>query len=407
MKTTRHEDQLRHWTETVQVQLDTLSKPQATVLALWSFATVILQTASLSMASLLLAGLLDQKTNTVRQRLREFYKPKAKKTGAQRQELDVTVTFAPLTRWVLSLWPEPQIALALDPTLCRDRFACLAVSLVYQGGSIPLAWKILPANTKGAWMQHWKPLLETIRAAVPAGYTVLVLTDRGLYQKDLFRQIRALAFHPFMRLNKNGQFCPADRPCQARRWWPLPELLPGPGHYYIGRGAMFKTRRCRLSCTLVVLWEAGYAEPWYLITDLEPAACEGACYGLRAWIEQGFRCIKSGGCQWEQSRITECARMERLWLVYALSLLWTQALAGEIEAGQARWMPLALSLVDLFGRSQRRAHRRIQRHRLGFIVLLLMLIKGRRLPVPRTLQPDPWPVTSGCRRVQLFKEQLC
>lgn len=398
MQATRHERQLSQWIDTVQRQFDTLSKSQATVLALWSFATVILQSALLPMATLLLAGLLDKKTNTVRARLREFYKPHDKKTGQKRRELDVSVTFTPLLRWVLSLWREAQIALALDPTLCRDRFVCLAVSFVYNGGSIPLAWKILPANEKGAWMPHWKSLLEQI--PVPDSYTVLVLTDRGLYQRKLFEQIQALGFHPVMRLNKNGRFCPSA----PSQWRSLSGLLPSPGHYYVGAGEMFKTRSCRLSCTLVALWQEGYDEPWYLVTDL--AHLDGACYGLRSWIEHGFRCVKSSSCHWEQSRITDCARMERLWLVYALSLLWRQALAGEIETGEADWMPLRLSLVDLFGRSKDRVHRRIRRSKLGFMVLLLLLIKGHPMPLPRLLAPDPWPVTAGCKRVYLFKEHL-
>lgn len=402
MQATRPKEQLNNWICAVQQQFDTLSKPQATVLALWSFATVVLQTALLPMATLFLAGLLEQKTNTVRARLREFYKPHDKKRGQKRRQLDVTLTFAPLTRWVLSLWRQSQIAIALDPTLCRDRFACLAVSFVYNGGSIPLAWKIVRANEKGAWMPHWQPLLEQL--AVPQGYTVLVLTDRGLYQKKLFQEIQALGFHPVMRLNKSGLFCPNEQPSATASWFSLSALLPGSGHYYIGSGQMFKTRSCRLRCTLIAIWQEGYDEPWYLVTDL--GNLDGACYGLRSWIEHGFRCIKSSTCHWEQSRITDCARMERLWLVYALSLLWTQSLAGEIETGEADWMPLSLSVVDLFGRSKARLDRRIRRSKLGFMVLLLLLIKGQALPLPRLLAPDPWPLTTDCERVYLFEEYL-
>ncbi len=129
MHATRHE-QVNTWITTVSSQMSHLSKPQATVLALWSFAAVIAQSASMTLSALLLAGLLAQKANTLRQRLKEFYKPQAAKKGDQRQELDVEACFAPLLSWVLRLWPGQQIALALDPTLCRDRFVCLSVALV-------------------------------------------------------------------------------------------------------------------------------------------------------------------------------------------------------------------------------------------------------------------------------------
>lgn len=397
MQATHHE-QISSWTREVSTHLPVLSKPQARVLALWSFAAMLNQTASLTAAALLLAGLLGQKSNTVRQRLREFYKPQDKKKGPQRRELDVSTCFAPLLTWILQLWPSRQIALALDPTLCRDRFVCLAISLVYQGGALPVAWRILPAGQKGRWMPHYKDMLTQLGAAVPEDYTVLVLTDRGLYSKPLYQHIRQVGFHPFMRITDTGLFWPQRHP---HRWLALREIVPHPGCYYIGRGTMFKTPERRLGCTLVVLWEEGYEEPWYLLTDLEPEACDGRYYGLRMWIEQGFRCVKSSGLKWEQSRMTDCRRMERLWLVYAVSLLWSHALAGAIETDEQALLKLNWSVVDLFGRSGERTRRRLRRYRMGMLALLLLLLRQEPVPMPRALQPDPWPMTQNCQRVFL------
>ena len=396
MHATRHE-QVNTWTTTVSSHLPQLSKPQATVLALWSFAAVVVQTASLTLSALFLAGLFEQKTNTLRQRLKEFYKPKEAKKGHQRRELQVEACFAPLLRWVLTLWPSKQIALALDPTLCRDRFVCLCVSLVYDGGSIPLAWVILPANCKGAWKPHWGRLLGLLQPALPSDFVVVVLCDRGLFARDLFADITALGLHPMMRLNKLGTW----RPRGQSHWYGLPEVLPRPGSCYRGAGDLFKTKGRQLRCTLVAVWEQGYSEPWYLATDLDPVSCQGAWYGLRAWIEQGFRCIKSFGMQWERCRITELARLERLWLVYALALLWTQAIAGQFETDSEALLRLGLRLSDL--RDKR--GRRISQFRLGFVLILVALLKLRALPLPEALAPGSWPLTAGCRWVQLVKEQ--
>jgi hypothetical protein len=396
-----HQEQLTTWIDTVSSHLPTLSKPQATVLALWSFVAMLMQTASLSVASLTLAGLLGQKSNTVRQRLREFYKPKQKKKGHQRRDLKVHTCFAPLLTWIIELWPGQQIALALDPTLCRDRFVCLAVSLVYRGGSLPVAWHILPANQEEPWMPHYEQMLTQVRVAIPAGYTVLILTDRGLYSKLLYRHIQTMPAHPFMRITANGLFLPKTAP---HTWLALREIVPGPGHYYIGRGTMFKTPRCRLKCTLVVLWEEGYDTPWYLITDLAPEDCDGSYYGLRAWIEQGFRCVKSSGMKWEQSRIRACERMERLWLVYAVSMLWSHAVAGAIETDEEALLELHWSVVDLFDRCEGGRRRRVRRFRLGMLALLILLLRQKPLPMPEALHPDPWPVTTGCQRVFLQSE---
>ena len=47
--------------------------------------------------------------------------------------------------------------------------------------------------------------------------------------------------------------------------------------------------------------------------------CPACGYGLRAWIEQGFKKIKGGGWQWHSTRMTDPARVERLWLAIVLA----------------------------------------------------------------------------------------
>ena len=63
------------------------------------------------------------------------------------------------------------------------------------------------------------------------------------------------------------------------------------------------------------------------MTDLAPEQTEGLWYAMRGWIEQGFKLLKSGGWQWQATRMTDPERAERLWLVLAVSLLVAGGLA--------------------------------------------------------------------------------
>ena len=45
---------------------------------------------------------------------------------------------------------------------------------------MPVAWVVLPANTKHAWRREWLRLVRRRRPAIPRGWKVSVLTDRGL-----------------------------------------------------------------------------------------------------------------------------------------------------------------------------------------------------------------------------------
>jgi Transposase DDE domain len=239
------------WLTTIMQHLSPLSTPQATVLALWSFGMVLARSCALTAVSSLLAEGMQRSEPTVRQRLREWYYDTPRKRGPKRQELRVETCFAPLWGWVVSWWHGTQLALALDATTLGTRFVVLAISVVYRGCAIPVAWVILPAGAKHAWRQEWLRLLRLLRPAIPAGWTVIVLADRGLYAPWLFRRITRVGWHPFVRINTGGSFRPTGASC----WRPLTSLVPQPGTSWRGTGLAF-TRK-QVACTLLARWEAG------------------------------------------------------------------------------------------------------------------------------------------------------
>src|SRR5436190_16039829 len=133
-----------------------------------------------------------QETNTI------GYYDALRKRGATRQELRVETCFPLVLGRVVSWWSSTQLALALDATTLGQRFVVLAVSVVYRGCAIPVAWKVLKAGQAHAWQPEWQALLEHLQQLVPADWTVLVLADRGLYAKWLFQAITALGWHPLL-----------------------------------------------------------------------------------------------------------------------------------------------------------------------------------------------------------------
>ncbi len=118
------------WTMSIHTHLPQVSKPQATVLALWSLGMVLARSCALTAVSTFLASWLRRKDQTVRQQLREWCYEAVAKRGDQRQALVVDGSCVPLLPWVLSRWQGTQLALALDATLLGTRFAVLAVSVV-------------------------------------------------------------------------------------------------------------------------------------------------------------------------------------------------------------------------------------------------------------------------------------
>jgi len=362
-----------------------LSQPQAFVLALWSYGIAVTRTCGRRTVAQFLALLLGQKDTTVEQRLREWCYAAKNKRGQKRQELDVTTCFAPLLGWVVSLWTATTIALAIDATSLGERFVVLTVSVVYRGCAIPVAWVILVGQQKAAWRRYWLRLLRQLRPAIPPDWAVLVLADRGLYARWLFRRIVRLGWHPFLRINQGAKFCPAGQPC----WYWLRDLVGQVGDRWRGHGAAFKSHGCRLECTLVAWWGAGHDEPWFVLTNLPAAACDAAWYGLRAWCEQAFKYTKRGGWQWQYTRMTDPQRAARLWLALAVATLWMVSIGSDLEVGPMPILPNLRPILSTFATPAR--PRRTRLFRLGWLWLLAQLIAAQSLPLPRQLVPEPWP----------------
>jgi hypothetical protein len=369
---------------TLAEHLPLLRPAQRRGLALWVYGTVLAGSACQSavIAALLALG----GWHGLRQHLREWTYDGADKAAPCAVQLEVAACFAPLLRWVLAWWRGDELALALDATAHGDRVVALVVSVLYRGTALPVAWHILPANQPGAWLPHCLRLLRLLRPAVPASMTVLVLADRGLWSPRLWKRIRDLGWRPVLRVQEAVTFAPAGRDrCRARA------LVPGPGHAWVGRGVAFRDRRTRRAGTLIVAWGEGQARPWVVLTDLPPGRAGVAWYGLRAWVELGFRALKGVGWQWQRTRRTDPARVARHWLVLAVATLWVVATGTRAEDAERASCPPG-RLVGPPPAPVAPAARRVSVFRRGLTWLRQHLVAGR--PWRRLwLAAEPWPAS--------------
>jgi len=305
------------WYQILQERFCHLSVPQVRVLTKWCFGMVLARTCGLTAVAVMLSGILKEREGTVRQCLREWYLGANDKSGEHRRQLDVETCFAPLLNWILSLWSGTKLSLALDATTLKSRFAVLAISVLYRGCAIPVAWTVLPANQKGGWRRHWLRMLSLLRPVVSSEMQVLVFADRGLYAPWLFAHICELGWHPMLRVNAEGTFCPSS----SKEHLPFCHFCSQPGQSWRGTGVAFKHSRSLLACTLLASWSREAEEPWFILTDLPPEMAQADWYSQRAWIERGFKVLKREGWQWHRTRMDDPERAARLWLVLAVGTL--------------------------------------------------------------------------------------
>lgn len=365
----------------IQEHFPHLRAAQQQGLAWWVYGVILAQSACQS--AVVTALLAWGQWHALRQRLREWLYDGADKAAACHTQVEVSQCFEPLLRWVLSGWQGRDLALALDVTLHRDRVAALVISVLYRGSAIPVAWCILPANTKGRWMEPILALLERLRPAVPASMHVLLLADRGLWSPWLWRFLRQLHWHPLLRVQNHMTFAPDGRERTVA------SALVRPGHAWVGRGRLGTPKSARLTVTLIAVWTPEQEVPWAVVTDLAPTQVGVSWYALRMWGELGFRALKGMGWQWQRTRRTDPDRVARYWLVLAVATHWALAYGTRVEEAQQRGLdPARLRLPPVPLQPAR--PRVISLFRLGLSYLRHTLARGR-LWTRLWLAPEPWP----------------
>ena len=381
--------------KTLEPHLPHLSQPQLTGLVLWVCGAILAGSPPQADQNAVASALSPWgRWNSLRQYLREWLYDGSNRARPCQTELDVTLCFAPLLRWVLSWWSSGPLALAIDPTLKGDQTTAIVISVLYrppQADAIPVAWRIHKATQKGSWADPTVELLQALAPAVPQEMTVIVLCDRGIASPKLWRQIRNQGWHPGMRYRKNITFCADGGPRL-----PAQRFVSRPDTAWIGCGTAFSTPQAKRRCTLLVVWYSEQEEPWIILTDLAPDQVGPSWYALRFWIELGFKAIKSLGWKWDKTRRTDPARVSRHWLVLSVATLLALAYGTRVEDAQDRRIapghlrapPKALAANHRDPRS--RPARTVSVIRHGIDWLRRLLLKGR-LWSRVWLLPEPWP----------------
>ncbi len=127
-----HNKYLKDWSKVVSNHFRSLSLPEVAGLVSWSFGMVITGSSSLTRVSEFIALINGEKSNTVKQRLKEWYQDSNAKKGKKRRELDVTECFAPLLKWILRLGhsEEKWLPLAIDATSVKQNFTVLSLHVL-------------------------------------------------------------------------------------------------------------------------------------------------------------------------------------------------------------------------------------------------------------------------------------
>lgn len=227
--------------------------------------------------------------------------------------------------------PPGPCVLVLDDTQQTDRCTLTTLALAYRGRALPLAWCRWSGRLHGAYWRQIDQLFARAQRLLPPQVQPVLLADRGLASPALVRLIQQRGWDYLLRVQRDTTLRTAPRGPRRLR---LDELVPRPGAPgVVTQGWVFLKRSTWAHVTAV--WRPGYQEPWLLVSNLERGLGLADLYAQRMHIEALFRDTKSGGFEWELSRVLRPERAERLLLGVMLAI-WCGVLLGEaaVRAGE-------------------------------------------------------------------------
>jgi len=247
------------------------------------------------------------------------------------EKLEPQVCYEPAVKatvdWDQLVAVNKSLVLAVDESTKEDQVHLFRVGLPYWGHCLPLAWDIWPQNQPLPKQYGYWPRVDAVLGRIPGllppGLEVIGLADRAYDIPGFTDRLKGLGWHWAVRCKAKGSGCFRDH---RGREWPLRALIGrqvrAPGMRWKARGWVFKDAGWR-EASVVAFWGLHEDEPLVVISDLPPRWELLRLYGLRFWIEPGFRSDKKLGWHWEDSQIKKLEHHRRLLLGMAWASLVT------------------------------------------------------------------------------------
>jgi hypothetical protein len=221
----------------------------------------------------------------------------------------------PFVEALLAGMADRTLAIAIDGSEVGRHCLALMVSLIYHKRAIPLVWVVVQGDKGHFPAQTHVALLTHLQGLLPADASVVLVGDGEFDSVEL--QTFAVQAH----WDYVCRTAKSTRVCQEGTWQALSEIDSWPGCRLPLPDVLF-TRQAYGPVLVIIWWDRPYAEPIYLVTNLD--LVEEACrwYRQRMRIETFFSDQKSRGFGLHKSHLSDPQRLARLLIAACLAYIW-------------------------------------------------------------------------------------
>jgi len=230
-------------------------------------------------------------------------------------QIDQETYFLPYAQALIDSLAHVPFFLVMDASAVGRKCATLMLCVLYKKRALPLAWLVVKGNKGHFSEENHIALLQQVQPLIPDDTHVIFLGDGEFDGTDLQTQLEAYAWDYVCRTAKNIQIL-----CHSKTF-AFQEVAP-----IEGACMSFHDVRVTLQSygpvNAIAWWEKGYADPLYLITNVENPRQACRWYRKRFHIETFFSDQKSRGFYLHKSHLSDPNRLCRLMIAACLTYIW-------------------------------------------------------------------------------------
>ena len=247
------------------------------------------------------------------------------------QKVEVEKIYLPLVMAAINNWTKGRLYIALDTTMLWNKYCMVHLSIICSGRAIPFLWSVEEHNSATIGFEIYQPLLRKASWFLRNHNDVMFLADRGFANQSLLKWLRTRNWHYSIRIPSDTSIWGIHRWCTC----PVSKLRTV-------RGEAKMYHRVRLweegigTVNLALAYPEKVAEPWAVITDETPTLQTLYQYGFRFRVEELFLDSKSGIFGLTDSRLRDPQKLNRLYLVVAIAILYSTIMGTTVQLSGLR-----------------------------------------------------------------------
>lgn len=233
------------------------------------------------------------------------------------QRMSVQAWYWPLAQEIVTVFAGRELRLVIDCTKVGFNYRLLTIGLAYRKRTLPLAWSVHRGSKGHVTTKAQIALFKQVSPLIPRSAQVWVMGDSGFQSVLLLRWLCRRGWHFVIRQQGRIKVYRTGFGWQKINTF---DLVEGQTRFI---GWVRLSQKHNVGWFWLILhWQAGEDEPWYLVSDRRGGRELIKRYTVRMWMEEMYGDMKGHGFDLEATHLDDPQRISRLFLGVCLTFVW-------------------------------------------------------------------------------------